>query len=308
MHCRFFHINDSRAPLGNASRALGVHRMTKLDQIPTTKTAIKSALSARGFTFGALLAAPMANPKIAKSAKKAGVMTFVMHLAPHTVSGFNTCASATDACILPCLDQSGNPAAGDAKRAARIARTQAFFRARPLFLALLKIEIDAAIRKAKRANMDCAFRLNGTSDIRFESVRFPNGQSVAEYVNASGATIYDYTKHSNRRAPEFYNLTFSYLGDETRALAAFESGLNIAIVFDVRRNKPLPRAIVLGGKRIAIHDADEHDARFLDPKNVVCGLRYKFKTTRDAAPRAQQIADGIESGFIVASDDARVIW
>lgn len=283
--------------------------MIKLDQIPTTKTAIKSALSARGFTFGALLAAPMSNPKIAKSAKKAGVMTFVMHLAPHTVSGFNTCASATPACIAPCLDQSGNPAAGDTKRAARIARTQAFFRARPLFLALLKTEIDSAIKKARRANMDCAFRLNGTSDIRWESVvMHGSGQSVANYIQSQGATIYDYTKHSNRRAPDFYNLTFSYLGDESRALAAFQSGLNVAIVFDVRRNRPLPRAIVLGGKRIAIHDADEHDARFLDPKNVVCGLRYKFKTTRDAAPRAQQIADGIESGFIVASDDARVIW
>jgi hypothetical protein len=276
--------------------------------IPTSKTAIKSALAALGYKFSSLLAEPMANPKIAKSAKKAGVMTFVMHLAPHELSGFNTCASATDACIDACLDQSGNPAAGDAKRAARIARTQAFFRARRLFLALLKIEIDAAIRKAKRANMDCAFRLNGTSDIRFESVRFDNGQSVAEYVNANGATIYDYTKHANRRAPEFYNLTFSFLGDETRAIRAFESGLNVAIVFDVRRNQALPRAFKLGDMVIPIHDADEHDARFLDPRGCSAGLRYKFKTTRDAESRADQIANGIESGFVIACDDPRVFW
>ena len=276
--------------------------------IPTKKTAIKSALAALGYEFSSLLAAPMSNPKIAKSAKKAGVMTFVMHLAPHELSGFNTCASATEPCIKACLDQSGNPAAGDAKRKARIARTQAFFRARRLFLALLKIEIDAAIKKAKRANMDCAFRLNGTSDIRFESVRFDNGQSVAEYIHANGATIYDYTKHANRRAPKFYNLTFSFLGDESRAIRAFDAGLNIAIVFDVRRNQPLPRAFKLGDMIIPIHDADEHDARFLDPRGSIAGLRYKFKTTRDAESRADQIANGIESGFIVACDDPRVIW
>ena len=277
-------------------------------QIPTTKAGIKRALSDLGFQFGSLLAEPMANPKIAKSAKKAGVMTFVMHLAPHKLSGFNVCASATDACIKPCLDQSGNPAAGDAKRAARIARTKAFFQARKLFLALLKLEIDSAIEKARRANMDCAFRLNGTSDIRWEAVRFESGDSVCEYINSRGATPYDYTKHLNRRAPQYYDLTFSFLGDDNRAAIALEYGYNVAIVFDVRRGKPLPRAINIGGKEITIHDADNHDARFLDPRGVVAGLRYKFKTTREAESRADQIANGIESGFIVACDDPRVIW
>jgi len=280
----------------------------EIPTIPTSKTEIKSALSALGYNFSSLLSRPMANPKVAKSAKKAGVMTFVMHLAPHELSGFNTCASATDACIAACLDQSGNPAAGDAKRKARIARTQAFFRARRLFLALLKIEINDAIRQAARANMDCAFRLNGTSDIRFESVRFDNGQSVAEFIHASGATIYDYTKHANRRAPQFYNLTFSFLGNESRAIRAFDSGFNIAVVFDVRRNQPLPRAFKLGDMVIPIHDADEHDARFLDPRGHIAGLRYKFKTTRDAESRADQIANGIESGFVIACNDPRVVW
>lgn len=275
---------------------------------PNAKHAIKAALAAQGFTFTSLLAAPMSNPKIAKSAEKAGIMTFVMHLAPHTASGFNTCASATDACIIPCLDKAGNPAAGDSKRAARIARTQAFFRARPLFLALLQIEIDAAIRKARRADMDCAFRLNGTSDIRWESVRFACGTSVADYIAQNGATAYDYTKHANRRAPADYNLTFSYLGDDARAADAFARGYNLAIVFDVKRGKPLPKAVKIGGHVIPVHDADEHDARFLDPRGVVAGLRYKFSTTRDAAPRADQITAGVASGFVIASSDPRAIW
>jgi hypothetical protein len=42
-------------------------------------------------------------------------------------------------------------------------------------------------------------------------------------------------------------------------------------------------------------------ARFLDPRGVVCGLRFKFDTTRDAAPRAEQIRAGIASGFVVAA-------
>ena len=277
--------------------------------LPKTKAAIKRELKALGFNFGSLLAAPMANPKIAKSAKKAGVMTFVMHLAPHSLSGFNTCASATDACIVPCLDKSGNPAAGDAKRAARIARTQAFFRARHLFLALLRIEIDSAIKLAKKSNMDCAFRLNGTSDIRFESVRFSDtGETVIDYITRNNATAYDYTKHANRRAPKGYDLTFSYLGDESRAIAARESGLNVAVVFDVRRGKPLPRFLNIDGWIVRVHDADDHDARFLDPRGVVCGLRYKFSTTRDAPSRQEQIKSAIESGFVVSCEDARVVW
>jgi hypothetical protein len=276
---------------------------------PETKSAIKSALAALGFKFTTILANPMSNPKIAKSATKAGVMTFVMHLAPHSVSGFNTCASATEACIVPCLDKAGNPVSGDGKRRARIARTQAFFRARALFLALLRVEIDDAIAKAKGANMDCAFRLNGTSDIRFEAVRFADtGETVVEYIARQGATAYDYTKHANRRAPASYDLTFSYLGDGARALAAHDAGLNVAVIFDVKRGKPLPRFIDIDGKRLPVIDADEHDARFLDPRGVVCGLRYKFSTTRDAPSRDDQIASGVKSGFIVASADARVIW
>lgn len=268
---------------------------------PATKAATKAALAALGYSFTSLLTPPMQNPKIYKSAKKAGVMTFVMHLAPHTLSGFNTCASAKDACIAPCLDKAGNPAAGDAKRSARIARTQAFFRARALFLALLKIEITSATKRAARANMDCAFRLNGTSDIRWEAVRFAGGQSVVELIDQLGATAYDYTKHSNRRAPATYNLTFSYLGDDTTALAAFDRGQNVAVVFDTKRNRPLPATVTIGGRVVPVHDADEHDARFLDPRGVVCGLRFKFDTTRDAAPRAAQISAGIASGFVVAA-------
>lgn len=274
-----------------------------------TKRAVLADLAAAGFEFSSLLSRPQSNPKVWKSAKKAGVLTFVMHLAPHSVSGFNTCASATPACIDPCLDQSGNPAAGAGKRAARIARTRAFFMARPLFLELLRREIDAAITRAARLNMDCAFRLNGTSDIRFEAVRFPDGETVIDYILRKGAFPYDYTKHSNRRhAPAGYDLTFSYIGQEAPAVAAFERGQNVAVIFDVRRGKPLPRAIEIGGRKIPVHDADDHDARFLDPRGHVAGLRYKFKTTRDAEPRAEQIRNGIKSGFIVAQNDPRVIW
>ncbi len=267
---------------------------------PATKKAIKASLAALGFKFTTLLAAPLGNPKIAKSLKKAGVVTFPMHLAPHTLSGFNTCASATEACIAPCLDKAGNPAAGDAKRAARIARTQAFFRARALFLALLKIEIDAAIKYAARKNMDCAFRLNATSDIRWEAVRFSCGTTVADYIAGKGATAYDYTKHINRKAPAHYHLTFSYLGNDDHAATAIERGQNIAVVFDTPRGKPLPASLNIAGKRLAIHDADEHDARFLDPRGVVCGLRFKYDTTRGALPRRDQLAAGIASGFVIS--------
>lgn len=284
--------------------------------IPTTKREIKAQLESMGFKFTTLFASPLGNPKVKKSAEKAGVLTFPLHLAPALLSGFQTCASASEACILACLHAAGNPASYDAKTQARIARTQAFFRARPLFLALLAIEMRAGAKKAKRMNFDLAYRLNATSDIRWESVRFPRelpdcgGLTVIEYAIKLGATPYDYTKHTNRRNyPAEYSLTYSWAGDnESQCIEAFESGLNVAIAFDVKRGKALPKAFNLGGHIVPIHDADDHDARFLDPQGTIAGLRYKYDTSAGKEHRAQARLDAIAGGFVIACDDSRVVW
>ena len=47
-----------------------------------------------------------ANPKIQKGTKL-GYLSFILHLAPSTLSGKNTCPKATPGCIAACLNTAG---------------------------------------------------------------------------------------------------------------------------------------------------------------------------------------------------------
>ena len=280
-----------------------------------SKVQIKRELTLSGYKFTSLLAQPDANPKI-KKGLKFGVMTFVMHLAESRKSGFNVCADASDACIKMCLGESGNPVYKTNKDLARIARTQAYFNARPLFLELLRREIIAAINYAKRKNYIPAFRLNGTSDIRFESVYLPMQRvSIIEYIICNGGECYDYTKginrHTRKTFPKQYGLTYSWAGDnEAKCIEAFTTGLNIAIPFSTKRNKDLPKYFQLGTIRIPIFDGDNKhgDYRLKDPKRSIVGLRLKYQTGPKAIPQKQQLQLAIDSGFCIdALNDARAI-
>jgi hypothetical protein len=92
--------------------------------------------------------------------------------------------------------------------------------------------------------------------------------------------FYDYTKISNRRVAGIpnYSLTFSfstvaaYLPHVAKAM---QDGLNIAVVF---RDK-LPETFM--GR--AVVNGDESDLRFLDPANVVVGLKAKGRAKRDTS-------------------------
>lgn len=46
------------------------------------------------------------NPKTVKG-RKDNIMTAIMHLAPHTLSGANVCAHATAGCAAACLNTAG---------------------------------------------------------------------------------------------------------------------------------------------------------------------------------------------------------
>jgi len=277
--------------------------------LPTNK--IKSKLKELNFNFSTLLANPIANPKI-KKGLKLGVLTYPLHLAPFKKSGFNVCASASKMCIKMCLDEAGNPAYFNAKEKARINRTQAYFKARPLFLELLKREILKAINYGKKKNMIVAFRLNATSDIRFESVYLPNENiSVIDFVIKNGGEVYDYTKHTNRKnIPEKYKLTFSWAGDnEQKCIEAFNNGFNVAIPFSTKANKELPDRFKLGNKWVKVFDGDNvnGDYRIKDPKNIIVGLRLKYLTSPNSPNRLSQLKNAIQSGFCIdAVNDKRI--
>ena len=221
-----------------------------------------------------------ANTKTMKG-EEYGYLTFIQHLAPSWLSGFNTCAMASEGCAFACLNTAGMGKFSNVQ-AARIAKTRWFFEDREAFMAQLVKEVAAAVRKAEKLGMTPAIRLNGTSDCRFETVEVAGKSNIMEVF--PDVQFYDYTKLPNRRdIPKNYHLTFSRSESNDFLLnSAFERGMNVAVVFD-----KLPKTF-LGRKVI---DGTLTDLRFLDPKGVVVGLEAKGKAKTD------------RSGFVVLTGD-----
>lgn len=242
--------------------------------------------SARAAGVLKLLASPLSNPKVAKNGKL-GVLTAPLHLAPADLSGFQTCPMASAGCKRACLNTAGNPAYAKGKANARVKKTQLYFNDRAAFLALLVAEIEAHVRKSAALSMEPAVRLNATSDIPWE--RVPCVRNGIAYPNVMAAFLdvqfYDYTKRFNRRnLPANYHLTFSLSEDnDAHAATAFANGMNVAAVFDTRRNRPLPRSFILAGVSLTVVDGDEHDYRPADARGVIVGLRAKGRAIGDAS-------------------------
>jgi hypothetical protein len=213
-----------------------------------------------------------ANPKIQKGTRL-GYLSFILHLAPADLSGHNTCPKATAGCRAACLNTAGRGGmfrrgeTTNAIQKARIRKTVQYFFDRDQFLADLEADIRRGIRFAEKQGLTPVFRLNGTSDLAVEKwgiiEKFPTVQ------------FYDYTKVLGRKIEHLpnYHLTFSQAdGNEADVAEARRQGYTIAAVFD-----QVP-AEYMG---LPVHDADEHDLRFLDPKGSIAGLRAKGRAKKD---------------------------
>jgi hypothetical protein len=200
-----------------------------------------------------------------------GYMTFIMHLAPSTLSGYNTCPMASAGCAAACLNTAGR-GRFTAIQEARIRKTKWFFEDRESFMAQLVKDIQAAIRKADREQMIPVFRLNGTSDIRWETVPVAGFRNIMSMF--PNVQFYDYTKLTNRKnIPSNYHLTFSRSeSNDAYVTTMMNRGFNVAIVFDV-----LPETY----NGVKVIDGTETDLRFLDDKNVIVGLIAKGKAKKD---------------------------
>ena len=208
--------------------------------------------------------------------EKKGYLSFVLHLAPSDLSGYNTCPMASAGCRAACLNTAGRGGLfkvgtfTNTIQEARIRKTKLFFEDRPTFMAMLVKDITAAIKMASKRNLIPVIRLNGTSDIRWEIVTVNGFDNIMAMFPA--ITFYDYTKISNRRnLPTNYSLTFSRSETNDAVLPTIMQ--NIAVVFGVKKGKELP-TMYLGRPVI---DGDDTDLRFLDPKGVIVGLRGKGK-------------------------------
>ncbi|HCH32650.1 MAG TPA: hypothetical protein DE045_06900 [Oceanospirillaceae bacterium] len=279
---------------------------TELSTFDQYNLMTKAALMrlARGYNVkGSLFADPLSNPKVAKNAKENGVLTYPLHLAPATVSGYNTCAMASAGCKEACLNTAGNPMYKAGKEAARTAKTRLYFENRALFVALLVKEVVAARNKAKKLNMALAFRPNATSDIKWEVSKVKHAgvfMTVAELIHSAApdAKIYDYTKIPNRTTPAYYSLTFS-LSEDNDKLAASElaRGHNVAAVFDTKRGQGLPMQYTIHGVTAPVIDGDLTDYRPDDAPGAIVGLRAKGDAIGD---QSGFVRPALQSVFLAA--------
>ena len=227
------------------------------------------------------------NPKMLKGMLQ-GYNTYILHLAPADLSGYETCPKRTVGCTAACLNTAGR--GGMFKRGeftnaiqkARIRKTKMFFEDRIQFMNLLVADIELAIKQSKRMNLVPVFRLNGTSDLAFEKYEvIRNGQLFRNMFAAfPEVQFYDYTKVLGRKIVDIanYQLTFSAAdGNDSDVAKAIIQGYNVATVFGIKKTLPMPETYM----GVPVFNGEESDLRFLDPKGVVVGLYAKGKAKKD---------------------------
>lgn len=225
------------------------------------------------------------NPKTLKGLKK-GFSSAILHLMPSDRSGFQTCPKATQGCRAACLNTAGHggirlkSGLENGVQKARRRKTHQFFARRTEFMQQLAIEIAKHVRKAEAKGLVPCIRLNGTSDIRWETV--PVGPFENIFQMFPDVQFYDYTKVPGRDLGiGNYHLTFSVAdGNDADAERELERGMNVAVVFDEVPTEYLGKPVV---------DGDESDLRFLDARGVVVGLKAKGDAKKDTSGFVKRI-------------------
>ena len=226
-----------------------------------------------------------ANPKVLKGQSQ-GYNTFILHLSPANLSGYETCPKRTAGCTAACLNTAGH--GGMFKKGettnmvqeARKTRTRLFFENRPAFFEQLVREIKNAIKLSQKQGMIPVFRLNGTSDLAFEKYEVADGKNIFQMF--PDVQFYDYTKILGRKVKDIknYHLTFSAAdGNDADVEKALQQGMNVATVFGLKKSLPMPATY--NGR--TVFNGDESDLRFLDPKGVVVGLYAKGRAKKDTS-------------------------
>ncbi len=232
-----------------------------------------------------------------RKGEKVKVLTAIQYLAPATEAGVgNLCPYASEGCITACLFTAGM-GKFDNVRQPRIDRTILFMKDRKTYTTKLIFEIARHKRKAEKLGMLAAVRLNGTSDVKWESIPIVvNGIKVANNIMAlyPDVQFYDYTKYPYAKRPKEslpsnYDLTFSR--SETNDLEVLENlrnGRRVAVVGNTKIGETIPTThTAIDGSVWPVIDGDITDVRFNDSHGVIVWLSAKGKAKKD------------KSGFVV---------
>lgn len=220
-----------------------------------------------------------------------GYLNAIHYMAPADTSGYNLCAHSTLGCRSVCLGKYSGQAAmvtdleegTNSVRESRVLKAHLFMKERPRYMNELARATIAVINKAKRENLTPCIRLNGSTDIAFERIRFqPDARTRAAFEalglyfppsRAGGLTLHelfhwvqfvDYTKNPERvtspSRPSNLHLTFSRSeSNASEVQRLLDLGHNVAVVF--AHGLPVERKWM----GYSVVDGDRHDLRHLDP-------------------------------------------
>lgn len=231
-----------------------------------------------------LLTPDFANTKMSKNNTKfSGYVSYILHLSPADIAhkelsrSGTLCPMASAGCKSACLNTAGRGRFNSIQES-RLRKTLYFILFRDNFMAHLEKEIFKLRIKAQKQGKQLVIRLNGTSDIQWESIKLIQSKFniFEQYLDVQ---FYDYTKIVKRLhkvLPTNYYLIFSQSEtNESDARLALDLGFNVATVFDALPSHWLNAKVING---------DEHDFRFLDQgKGIVVGLKAKGKAKRDTS-------------------------
>ena len=223
-----------------------------------------------------LLSQPNSNPKVKKgNTKDSDYITTIMHLRPVStrICPYQDIAK----CKTACLNTAGLGGGYPSIQKSRQTKTDLFLNDRDTFMAMLYKDIEKFVRFCEKKNKKPAVRLNGTSDIQWETIKH---EGVTVFENFPQVQFYDYTKIPTRKISHIpnYHLTWSYSEANQKYANYFDKlKYNIAVVFS---SKTLPPMF----KGLRVIDGDKTDMRFLDGnKRVVVGLKAKGKAKTDTS-------------------------
>jgi hypothetical protein len=251
-------------------------------------TTIGNAKKLTGLSY---LGSVASSSKIAKGLKY-NEMTYILYLAPASLSGYNVCPMSTEECRTACLSESGHNRIDVKKNAinkARIKKTKLFFEHREFFMGWLVTEITKAKIDAGMKGYQFSVRINGTSDISLESFKL-NGKNILQMFPL--VPFYDYTKVAKRfdmlNKYDNYDLTYSFSGHNmVQCLELLSKGNGrVAMVFE---GKVLPKTFM----GYDVIDGDEYDMRYYDMQGVIVGLKFK---------KVRNKIDTTNNAFIIPMD------
>jgi len=190
-------------------------------------------------------------------------------------------------CSEPCLDTAGMGKFSNVRKA-RIRKTLLFLNEPQEFMRQLVEDVNKFLRECDRLGKKPALRLNGTSDIQWETIEVDGHENI--FAMFPQIQFYDYTKIPTRKVEHIpnYHLTWSYSEANDKYATLFDKvSNNIAVVF----RDALPKMF----KGLKVIDGDKHDMRFLDETQVVVGLIEKGEAKKDT------------SGFVIDLINVRAI-